>query len=50
MGDMTRLDKMLAEMGVGTRSQIKEMAKRGRIQVNGATEKKPTEKLTLKRI
>jgi len=32
-----RLDKFLAEMGMGTRSQIKEMAKRGRIQVNGVT-------------
>lgn len=42
---MTRLDKMLAEMGVGTRSQIKEMAKRGRIQVNGATEKKADRKV-----
>ncbi len=42
---MTRLDKMLAEMGVGTRNQIKEMAKRGRIQVNGATEKKADRKV-----
>ena len=31
-----RLDKFLVEMGKGTRSQIKEMAKKGRIQVNGA--------------
>ena len=30
-----RLDKFLAEMGLGSRSQIKEMAKKGRIQVNG---------------
>ena len=37
-----RLDKYLADMGIGTRSQIKEAAKKGRIQVNGQTEKKPT--------
>ena len=30
-----RLDKFLVEMGKGSRSQIKEMAKKGRIQVNG---------------
>lgn len=35
-----RLDKMLADLGLGTRSQIKDMARRGRIQVNGVTEKK----------
>ena len=32
-----RLDKFLVEMGKGSRSQIKEMAKKGRIQVNGRT-------------
>ena len=35
-----RLDKFLADMAVGTRSQVKDMAKRGRIQVNGETVKK----------
>lgn len=30
-----RLDKFLAETGHGSRSQVKEMAKKGRIQVNG---------------
>lgn len=30
-----RLDKFLVEMGVGSRSQIKEIAKKGRISVNG---------------
>ncbi|WP_195415493.1 pseudouridine synthase [Enterocloster citroniae] len=34
-----RLDKFLGEMGHGTRSQIKDMAKRGRIQVNGQVAK-----------
>ena len=31
-----RLDKFLVEMGIGSRSQVKEMAKKGRIRVNGA--------------
>ncbi len=30
-----RLDKFLTEMGQGTRSQVKEMARKGRIAVNG---------------
>ena len=33
-------------MGIGTRSQIKEAAKKGRIQVNGQTEKKTDRKIT----
>lgn len=41
-----RLDKYLADMGIGTRSQIKEAAKKGRIQVNGQTEKKTDRKIT----
>lgn len=40
-----RLDKFLAEMGVGTRSQVKEMARKGRLRVNGETEKKPERKI-----
>lgn len=39
MKETMRLDKYLSEMGQGTRSQIKEMARKGRITVNGATEK-----------
>ena len=34
-----RLDRFLGQMGQGTRSQIKEMAKKGRIQVNGQVAK-----------
>ena len=41
-----RLDKYLADMGIGTRSQIKEAAKKGRIQVNRQTEKKTDRKIT----
>ncbi len=45
MGKEIRLDKYLAEMGRGSRSQIKEAAKKGRIQVNGMTEKKTERKI-----
>lgn len=45
MGKMIRLDRFLTDMGLGTRSQIKDMAKRGRIQVNGVTVKKTEEKI-----
>lgn len=40
MADNMRLDKFLAEMGIGTRSQVKELAKKGRVTVNGSVEKK----------
>jgi 16S rRNA pseudouridine516 synthase len=40
-----RLDKYLGEMGIGTRSQIKEMAKKGRISVDGVPEKKTDRKI-----
>ena len=36
---LMRLDKFLAEMGKGSRSEVKEMARRGRIQINGQTVK-----------
>ena len=45
MGEKIRLDKYLAEMGLGTRSQIKEAARKGRIRVNGVTEKGAGEKI-----
>jgi len=32
-----RLDKVLAHMGIGTRSEIKKMVKSGRVRVNGET-------------
>ena len=40
MGKESRLDKFLADMGRGTRSQIREMAKKGRISINGQPVKK----------
>ena len=35
MDVMIRLDKYLCEMNVGTRTQVKDMAKKGMITVNG---------------
>lgn len=45
MGQNIRLDRFLTDMGKGTRSQIKEAAKSGRIQVNGQTVKKTDQKI-----
>ena len=45
MGKPIRLDKFLVEMNKGSRSQIKEAAKKGRIQVNGQVEKKTERKV-----
>lgn len=41
MKTVYRLDKYLADMSVGTRSEVKEYIKRGRIEVNGEKAKKP---------
>ena len=45
MAKSIRLDKYLVEMNKGSRSQIKEAAKKGRIQVNGVPEKKTERKI-----
>ena len=42
-----RLDKYLADMGKGTRSQLKEAAKKGRIRVNGQIVKKTDQKIRI---
>ncbi len=47
MADTIRLDKYLADMGLGSRSQIKEAAKKGRIQVNGVVQKQTDRKIQL---
>lgn len=47
MGKLVRLDKFLVEMDRGSRSQIKEAAKKGRILVNGEPEKKTERKIDL---
>lgn len=46
MKDTIRLDKYLTEMGEGTRSQVKEMVRKGRVAVNGVTEKKSERKIS----
>ncbi len=45
MAKTIRLDKFLVEMNKGSRSQIKDAAKKGRILVNGETEKKTDRKI-----
>ena len=42
---MIRLDKYLADMGMGTRSELKKMIRSGRVLVDGAPAKKPEEKV-----
>ena len=37
MGDKMRLDKYLAESGQGTRSEVKQLIKKGHVSVNGVT-------------
>lgn len=41
MKEQVRLDKYLAEMSVGTRSQVKQYIRKGQVQVNGEVIKKP---------
>lgn len=36
-----RLDKYLADMGLGTRSEVKQAIRKGRVQVNGQTVREP---------
>lgn len=45
MSMQIRLDKYLAEMSVGSRSQVKQMIRKGRIFVNGTAAKKPEQKV-----
>lgn len=45
MAKLMRLDKYLVEMNKGSRTQIKDAAKKGRIQVNGVLEKKTERKI-----
>lgn len=42
-----RLDKYLADLSVGTRTEVKELIKRGRVQVDGIVCKRPEEKVTV---
>ncbi|MGN1140532.1 MAG: pseudouridine synthase [Oliverpabstia sp.] len=45
MGEFLRLDKYLADAGVGTRSQVKQMIRKGQIAINGEPVKKPDQKV-----
>lgn len=45
MGKLLRLDKYLADMGAGTRSQLKEWIRKGRVAVNGDTARSPEQKV-----
>ena len=42
---MMRLDKFLADAGVGTRTELKAMIRQGRVTVDGAAVKKPETKV-----
>ena len=42
---MMRLDKYLADAGVGTRTELKAMIRQGRVTVDGAAVKKPETKV-----
>ncbi len=42
---MMRLDKLLSDAGVGTRSQVKEYIRKGQVSVNGEICKKPEQKI-----
>ena len=45
MSTLLRLDKFLADVGIGTRTQVKQMIRKGQIQVNGIVIKKPEYKI-----
>lgn len=42
---MMRLDKFLADMGVGTRTEVKKLIRQGKVTVDGITCKMPDEKI-----
>lgn len=46
---MIRLDKYLADMGIGTRSEVKHYIRKGKVAVDGITVKKPELKVDSKR-
>ncbi len=48
MSEMLRLDKYLADLGVGTRSQVKQMIRKGLVDINGNTAKKPEQKVDVR--
>lgn len=47
MKEIIRLDKYLADMNLGTRAQVKEYIKKGKVQINGQIQKKPEIKVNI---
>jgi len=45
MGNRIRIDKFLSDMNMGTRSEIKELIRKGRVKINGNPCAKPDEKV-----
>lgn len=45
-----RLDKYLADMGIGTRTEVKKAITKGQVRVNEETVKRPKLRLTQKKI
>lgn len=45
MKKLTRLDKFLADAGAGTRSEVKKLIQKGKVQINGQTVKKSEQKV-----
>lgn len=45
MGKLLRLDKFLCELGIGTRSEVKSLIKKGLVTVNGIAQKSPDFKI-----
>lgn len=42
---MIRLDKYLADMGVGTRAEVKKYVRQGKVKIDGRVVKSPEEKV-----
>lgn len=47
MTQTLRLDKYLADMSVGTRSEVKNYIRKGRVSINGEIEKRPERKINI---
>ena len=45
---MIRLDKYLADMGVGTRAEVKKYIRQGKVKIDGRVTKLPDEKVDIK--
>ena len=45
MGKAVRLDKFLADSGIGTRAEVKKLIQKGMVQINGEKAKKPEQKV-----